>query len=394
MSDGRYNVRVTDEPQDDVGRLGLALNALAQTLEQRFEAMSRLASVTAKVNTGIMLGEVLNHVYESFRPLLPYDRIGCALLEGGGRMVRAIWARSECPVAGLPVGYAAALEGSSLQTILDTGQPRILSDLDAYLLEHPASDSTRRIVSEGLRASLTCPLIAMGKPIGFIFFSSAVTGTYDNNHSDLFTQLAGQLAVIVEKARLYEQLLDAQRQLEAANRILDRLASVDGLTGLPNRRYFDEHGEAERRRMQRMSRPLGLVLIDVDHFKAYNDTYGHLQGDESLKRVANTIRDHLQRATDFVARYGGEEFAVILTDSDADSTQRTADMLRERVASLAVPHAGAPGTGIVTISAGVVAAVPQQGVSLKQLLNAADAALYRSKREGRNRVTIEPFPPG
>lgn len=385
MARGRFNVRVPVVPPDEVGMLGEAILELGTALERKFSEVRQMLRVTEQVNTGVMLDEVLTHIYASFRTLLPYDRIGCSLLEDGGRTLRAVWSRTDSESPGIPVGYAAPMEGSSLQEILDTGRPRVLNDLAAYLADHPKSDATRRVVEEGIRSSLTCPLVATGKPVGFMFFSSRTVGCYADAHVDLFCQLAGHVATIIEKARLYEQLLDAQRHLEAANRVLDRLASIDGLTGLPNRRYFDEHVERERRRMQRVGRTLALVMIDIDHFKPYNDTYGHLQGDDCLKRIASVIRDNLQRASDFVARYGGEELAVVVSDVEGDDALRAAEMLRARVEALALPHASGVG-GLVTISAGVTAAVPTHGMTVDWLIRSADRALYQAKREGRNRV--------
>ena len=140
--------------------------------------------------------------------MIPYDRIGVALLEDDGRTLRARWARAEYDDLRLGGGFAAPMAGSSLQRILETGEPRILNDLERYLEEHPGSYSTRLIVSEGIRASLTCPLQAEGRPIGFVFFSSRRAGAYVDAHVERYQRLAGQLALIVEKSRLYGELLE------------------------------------------------------------------------------------------------------------------------------------------------------------------------------------------
>jgi len=176
--------------------------------DPRLQQLRRLAELTEKINSGLVVDEVLNHLYASFHDIIPYDRIGLSLLEREGKTVRARWARSEAPKLWIERGYEAALAGSSLQPILETGQPRILNDLEAHLREHPKSDSTWRVVQEGIRSSLTCPLIAMGKPVGFLFFSSNRPGTYRDAHVELYQQIAGQLALIIEKSRLYEQVLE------------------------------------------------------------------------------------------------------------------------------------------------------------------------------------------
>jgi len=210
MKNGNFKVNIQIRIEDEIGLLGREILELGQILEKQFEEINMLSKVTEKVNAGLLLDEVLNHVYESFRPLIPYNRIGFSLLveEEGELMVRARWAMSDAQELKITKGYEANLQGSSLRTIIETGRPRILNDLAAYLAEHPQSDSTKRIVEEGMLSSLTCPLIAMGKPIGFMFFSSFHPDTYKDAHVELFQQIAGQLAVIVEKSRLYQQLVE------------------------------------------------------------------------------------------------------------------------------------------------------------------------------------------
>jgi class 3 adenylate cyclase len=214
LARGEFPVEIGASGDDDVGRLGRALDALARRMERMYEESRLLAAVTERVNRGLILPDVLDQVYETFRAVIPYDRIGFALVSGDGTEARAHWARSEAPRIRLPIGYAGKLAGSSLRQILETGRPRVLNDLEAYLRDHPGSESTRLVVEEGMRASLTCPLVAMGKPVGFLFFSSRTPGAYRDAHVDTFLALSGQLSVIVEKSRLYEQILHEQARSE------------------------------------------------------------------------------------------------------------------------------------------------------------------------------------
>jgi len=208
MQKGHFNVEIPVEGNDEVAQLAGILNDLAVLVEHKFNEAQMISRVTEKINSGIVLEEGLNYTYESFRPMIPYDRIGVAFIEENGKMVRARWARSESTHNRIQKGYSAFLEGSSLQKIIETGKPRILNDLEQYLRDHPDSDSTHRIVEEGMLSSLTCPLIALGKPIGFMFFSSMEKETYKDVHADLFLQIAGQLSVIAEKSRLYQRVLE------------------------------------------------------------------------------------------------------------------------------------------------------------------------------------------
>lgn len=193
---------------DEVAELARALMRVSDIMETRFEELRRLAAVTEVVNAGLVLDEVLEQVYGTFKPILPYDRIGFALLEEDGHTVKARWARSEAPEMRIVRGYKAPLEGSSLEPLLTSHEPRILNDLEAYLAAHPASESTRLIIAEGMRSSLTVPLIALGRPVGFMFFTSMQRNSYTQAHVEVFRQIAGQLAVCVEKGRLYQQLIE------------------------------------------------------------------------------------------------------------------------------------------------------------------------------------------
>jgi hypothetical protein len=208
MKDGTFNISLSKEGTDEVAELGAALEELARSLDNRFQEMRRLTDIRTHINSGMMLDDVLNSVYESFRPIIPYDRIGCALIEDNEKIVRTYWARSDAKEMMITKGYSAPLEGSSLQTIMQTGRPRIINNLELYLKDHPHSESTQKIVKEGVRSSLTCPLNAMGKPVGFLFFSSMKPGTYEKIHQDIFIQIANQLATIVEKSRYLQQLLE------------------------------------------------------------------------------------------------------------------------------------------------------------------------------------------
>lgn len=194
----------------------------------------------------------------------------------------------------------------------------------------------------------------------------------------------GQQRLQLLEARTGE-LLQQRLQLEAANRRLRRLVTIDALTGIANRRHFDASLEREVRRARRDGQPLSLIFLDLDEFKGFNDTYGHPRGDEVLKRVAQTLNETFRRGGDFVARYGGEEFAVVLPDVDARRAALYAERLRRRIWRLGIPY-GKAASERVTISGGVATLPPGLVASPAQLLRAADQALYRAKCLGRNQI--------
>lgn len=190
------------------------------------------------------------------------------------------------------------------------------------------------------------------------------------------------------KARETE-LLEVTRQLQAANERLQNLSLLDGLTGIANRRHFDQEFLQESRRAKRENTSLSFIMLDIDYFKAFNDTYGHLKGDDCLKTVAATLKKTLRRPGDFPARYGGEEFTVVLPNTDEVGAAIIAEELRDGIEKASIEHINSLCADHVTVSLGVVTRFPGQADSPDDLILAADKALYRSKHEGRNRVSIE-----
>jgi len=208
-SDGRTKIDVPDDLPDE----------LVDRLRRREEELATLMRITERINRGLALEEVLDILYQEMRAVIPYDRIGLALIDPQQGTVVARWARSDATVLLRP-GFTARLQGSSLQQIVETGQPRIINDLVAYLEEKPHSRSTMLIVEEGLWSSLTCPLIVQGRPVGFVFFSSTRTDTYRDAHVAFFQQIAGQLATIVEKGRLYDELAEQKAILQRQDLVM------------------------------------------------------------------------------------------------------------------------------------------------------------------------------
>ncbi len=172
-----------------------------------------LDEITRKMNSGLDTSEILDFVFESFETLVPYERISFSRIEDEGSTVRVYWTRTKSNKSRLGIGYAAPLANSSLEKTAQSGVPRILNDLKAYLRANPQSDSTRLMVEEGMRSSLTCPLIAKGKPVGFLFFSTTRQHAYQAEHVERFMRVARQLAINVEKGRCYEEIAHSHARL-------------------------------------------------------------------------------------------------------------------------------------------------------------------------------------
>lgn len=192
----------------------------------------------------------------------------------------------------------------------------------------------------------------------------------------------------LREARLSQELARANQELQRANQELQRLAILDSLTQIANRRRFDEYLEQEWQRLSREQMPLSLLLCDVDFFKAYNDTYGHQAGDYCLQQIAQTLTLAATRPADLVARYGGEELVVVLPHTPVVGALQVADDIRQRVRALGIVHANSEISHYITLSIGIAGMVPSLEDSPKTLIAAADQALYQAKAGGRDTIVI------
>jgi len=254
------------------------------------------------------------------------------------------------------------------------------------LVEDVSSDSDYFPVDRNVVAELVEPIRAGRAILGALNLESDRAGVFTPEVRTAVALVASQVAGAIRLSLVNRRLSEATRELAAANAELERLSLVDPLTGIANRRAFDSALELEWRRQIRAGRPLALLLLDLDAFKAYNDSLGHPAGDDCLRRVGDLLRSEVRRAGDLAARFGGEEFAILLHDADVRTAGEFAESLRVRLRELAIPHAASPVAPIVSASIGVAARTPAQGETSSRLVEAADEALYAAKRDGRDRV--------
>lgn len=255
---------------------------------------------------------------------------------------------------------------------------------DAYVREHAAHPMKRLVnrlmAGEGSRHD------GSNFPVEI-----SVTETFAGDrplYVGLIRDVTERQAMIATLEQTLADLRQQKEKVQAANEELAFLSTHDPLTGLPNRRYFDDFSGRMWRQSQRRHEWMSILLIDIDHFKQYNDHNGHLAGDACLVRVAETLAQQINRAGDLAARYGGEEFIVFLSNTEIEGARHIAEAVRCRVQELAIPHPTSA-YGVVTISIGVAACSPVKGSRLEQLISRADTALYVAKHAGRNRVEVD-----
>ncbi|UMZ74442.1 diguanylate cyclase [Natranaerofaba carboxydovora] len=251
---------------------------------------------------------------------------------------------------------------------------------DAIFLSTWFSDQSNSIA----RSIITRGNLSSYGQLIFVFSHSLVLGKRFSNALIKEEEISNYRKELNEN--LEKQVKERTEELEEANKTLKQLSTIDPLTGISNRRHFDEVLNLEWRRVLRDKNPISLIFVDLDCFKYYNDYYGHSAGDTCLKMVAKVLKDSLNRASDLVARYGGEEFVVVLPNMAEDEALQVAEHLRKDIEKLKIEHISSPVYKYVTASFGVSTMIPDENLSPEDLINTADKALYMAKDEGRNRV--------
>lgn len=366
-------------------RLGQELQLLADNLSRREHELRQLFNLVGTTEQVVLVEDVLKRIFEGFKGLIPFDRIGCAFLSNDGASLRAYWVRSELGLIQIAAGYSQPLAGSSLEEVLKTGRPRIINDLELYLKDKPQSDATRRIVLEGGRSSIVCPLVMEHRPIGLLFFTSKNKDAYQEAHQMIFRQIAGQVSAVIDNSRVYLQIIERNRQLVEESKQLVEIATRDALTEVLNRGAIMQAAERALTDAARTGKPIGIIMIDIDHFKEVNDTLGHAAGDLVLKDFARRLSGVI-RQSDQLGRYGGEEFLIIAAGPlTTETLNKAAERLRKAINASPFDVSGA--AKIVSASFGAVIAT---GIKerVQDVVAAADRALYAAKNGGRDRVVI------
>ncbi|WP_338431622.1 diguanylate cyclase domain-containing protein [Synechococcus elongatus] len=372
-----------DAANEKLERKALERKRAKAALQQQIYR-ERLVNRTAqRIRESLQLDEILATTVSEVRQFLKAERV--LIYQFQPEQVGAIAAEST------DINQASIQGNSALEGILQAIDPTFYSrdrihsipDLQAEGIEIPNVLLLKRLQ---LRASLVAPIFAQDILWGLLIVGqNSEPRRWEKLEIDLLKQLATQVGIAIQQAHLYAQLA-------AANQQLLRLAQSDGLTGLANRRCFDQSLVTEWNRALRDQQALGLILIDVDFFKQFNDTYGHQAGDDCLKAVATALQKVVARPADLIARYGGEEFVALLPNTPAQGVLHLAEAMRSAVEQLKIPHQGSRVRPWVSLSLGATAWIPDPQQAPDLLVAAADQALYRAKESGRDRVCLAEIP--
>ena len=346
----------------------------SRRLEVRLRELSLLFDITSSVNSTLELGELIRLLTEMIGMALGFQELAVFLLDENTR---------ELKVAAT-YGFRKQAEIETIPLRLGEGTAGRAAERAEILLIDDVADEPDYLPYPGRPMAgsfLAVPLKYKDRVVGVLTFNRPTVNGFTADEIKLLAAIANQAAMAIMNARLYQETVD--------------LSLTDPLTGTANRRHLFQRLELEVSRAQRFGHELSVLMIDIDHFKLYNDRYGHLAGDEVLQTVGSVLRRTVRRI-DTVARYGGEEFAILLPEIRRDEALLVGDKLRRAVSLLELQAAGTSGPGRVTVSVGL-AHFPEDGQGVQELVARADEALYAAKSGGRNRLVAyasETRPPG
>jgi len=371
---GRPGQRLGDEEQALLIGLGrqmaialenASLYAETKRRARQFEALYEVGRTLAST---LSLQDILSRIGVAVSGLLEARAISLLLLGADGQSLSAV-AGDETPTSDLR--RAESLAGGQMPSLTAVREKRMVAMPD-LARETSYGPWLATALREGYRAFLAVPLLVQDRAVGCLNLYLGERHEPSEEEERLLSTLASQAAIAIENARLFEET----RQL----------AITDPLTGLANHRQFYDQLAREFRRSQRYRRPLTLLMLDLDRFKLFNDTYGHLAGDQALRETAGVLRQNA-RSVDLLARYGGEEFAIILPETEAERALVQAERVRSSVAGHTLSGLEGEAAKGVTVSIGLASLTPRMR-RIEDLVQAADQALYRAKSGGRNRIVV------
>lgn len=353
----------------------IATPSIQGSIQQQYDSAQIVSAVTQRIRQSLNLHEILQTTAEEVRQLFAVDRVVIYKFETDWSGVVVVESVAEGWISILGLHCMDTCFQQTHAYEYQQGRIKAIADIHTAGLSECHVEFLERLQ---IRANLVVPILQQEKLWGLLIAHQCQgPKQWQPSEISLFSQVAAQAAIAIQQSELYQQLRQANQELQ-------RLASSDGLTQVANRRCFDEYLIAEWQQLALKQAPLSLILCDVDCFKLYNDTYGHLAGDDVLIKIASAIAHAAEQPNALVARYGGEEFAVLLPNTHAQEAVAVAQRIQDNVSALQISHESSYVSEHITMSLGIATTLPQGEISPHSLIVLADQGLYRAKAQGRN----------
>ncbi|HCT62778.1 MAG TPA: hypothetical protein DIC19_01620 [Erysipelotrichaceae bacterium] len=365
---------------------------LNQQLEKAYQSAEVIHAIGRKVTATNDLEALYNIVYENLSILMSSTTFGIAI---HSENLKALQYQYLIVDEERMENHFASLENKNSLAVQCFIQNRSLvfrtrDDIKNVLHQTPSST-----IGSVMNSMMFVPLVIEDKAIGIITIQNRADHAYNEQSLKTLETLAAYIAIAIRntqknnalKAQI-EEKSSIQNELAKLNKELQDLSEIDGLTGIANRRHFDEFYEYEFKRCLRSNEWISLMMLDIDHFKEYNDHYGHLQGDEIIILIAKLIAKHAKRSSDLAVRFGGDEFIVVLSNTPLEDAHRIALVIQKEISELTLLHEHSPIASTISLSIGIASLIPSTECSTNALLEKADQALYKAKGNGRNQIQI------
>ncbi|MFZ5967206.1 MAG: diguanylate cyclase [Bacillota bacterium] len=357
---------------------------------ESYKNMKIIGEIGQSITSTLDLEKILNRVYENVNNLMDASVFGIGIFDKDEKHVEyKLYIEDSVKVPSFSIPIRSKTSWASW--CIRHRKEIMINDVEKQYAQF--LEGRRNTVGGKMESVIYCPLLVEDRIIGVVTVQSKKKNAYTQYNLDTIKALASYIAIAIRNAQKSDKLAEeivvrkeAQSKLEELNQKLMNLSKLDGLTGIPNRRRFDEYFDFEWKRAKREAIPLSLMFIDIDHFKEYNDHYGHMAGDLIICQVANDLQGSLKRSTDFVARYGGDEFVAVLPNTDHDGALQVAKAMKEKVEGLKIDHGYSDASKYITVTIGVSTVLSHHQMSKEELIHTADHALYAAKSKGRNSV--------
>ncbi len=269
IKSGNFNISVPKHPDPKIEELGQLIREVGQSFSKKIEESDIIFQITEKINENINLEDVWNDIYDTVKQIIPYNRLRVTRILDDQKTVRTCWQKTDSDIVIIKKGYKTQLKGSSLQKIIESGKPRLINNIEEYYKDHPDSISTKLILQEGMKSSLSCPMYALNQPIGFLFFSSRNINTYNQHHIDMYNKLSPHLSMIVKKSRMRKQLLELDELKNqflgiAAHDLKSPTNVIKSYLALWKQGYYGSYDKAQKMSLDVIERNADRMIMLID----------------------------------------------------------------------------------------------------------------------------------